>query len=96
MYWLRKNCNNAVLSISKEKQNHSSISDTCENLNKFEFIKCAMTKYKSHQAARNLNLLKNSSKKGVNLKKKGRNKNTPIPLAALNQNYSNVRMIRIT
>ena len=90
---------------SQKKKNHSSISDICENLNTFrgfpslvEFIKCAMTKYKSHQAARNLNLLKNSSKKGVNLKKKGRNKNTPIPLAekkplaALNGHYSNVRI----
>ena len=112
-------------------------------MNKFEFIKCAMTKYKSHQAARDLYLLKNSSKKGsdaasrlagwalanpelgssvnpittrgvdyaqfitasppglenpaaslkgVNLKKKGRNKNTPIPLAALNGHYRNVRI----
>ena len=58
-----------------------------------------MTKYKSHQAARNLNLLKNSSKKGVNLKKKGRNKNTPIPLAekkplaALNGHYSIVKYL---
>ena len=76
-------------------QYHSFISDICENLKDFEFIKCATTNYYAHQAARqgNLNLLKYLSKKGVNLKAKDRNENTPILLAALNGHYPIVKYL---
>ena len=74
---------------------YSFISDTCEKINKFEFISCAMTNHFVHQAARhgNLNLLKYLSKKGVDLNEKDKNKNTPILLAALNGHYSIVKYL---
>ena len=58
-------------------------SDKCGYLNKFEFINCAMTKYSTHQDARqeNLNKINYSIKKGVDVKEKDDDKNASILLA---------------
>ena len=63
---------------------NSSISDKCGYLNKFEFINCAMTKYSTHQDARqgNLNKINYLIKKGVDVNEKDEDKNTSILLAA--------------
>ena len=58
-------------------------SDKCGYLNKFEFINCAMTKYSTHQDARqgNLNKINYSIEKRVDVNKKDEDNYTSILLA---------------